>query len=139
MTDVAERRFGGGWDWPDWSQQDLVRRGRLQSVIWPALFMFCLVEPVTSAFGGHRPAAFRFGVLALVLVFAAVYLLVNWYSPRSSPLARTLLIGSLALFPVALALLQGPEQLIYFTYFVSPALIFLPRNVGALLGVACAA
>lgn len=128
--------------WPHWDydiDRDDRRRSRaglLAGLVWPALFLFYLVQPVTEVVHGH-PTWQVVTVIVVVVVFAVSYLGTAWRGMRQSHPVRLLLIGWLSLFPIALAFLLGPDALTFFTYSISPALMLLPANVGIMYGFAC--
>jgi two-component system sensor histidine kinase DesK len=135
-VDEIEKKFDG-WEWPDWdfnSGKVQTRRDKIASVLWPGVFLFYLIQPVTQAFGGHYPVWEITTVLTLVIVFGLSYLVVCAFGQTSSHLVRGLMIGWLTMFPIALALLLGPDALVFFTYSVSPALMLVPPFVGVGLG-----
>ncbi|MBV9845517.1 MAG: sensor histidine kinase [Kutzneria sp.] len=49
------------------------------------------------------------------------------------------MVAWLTVFPIVLALLLGPDALLFATYAVSAALMLLPRNIGGLIGLGFAA
>lgn len=137
-----EERFDG-WAWPDWNfdsagtadRPPQSRRDRIASVAWPAVFLFYLAQPVSLVFSQHKPTWEIATVLALVIGYSVSYLYVCVRRDHApSHLARSLSIGWLCLFPIALAVLLGTEMLIFFTYAVSTALMLLPAFAGAALG-----
>jgi two-component system sensor histidine kinase DesK len=135
-VDEIEKKFDG-WDWPDWdfnAGKVQTRREKIASVLWPGVFLFYLIQPVTEVLGGHYPVWEITTVLTLVITFGLSYLVVCAFGQVSSHLVRGLMIGWLTLFPIVLALLLGPDSLVFFTYSVSPALMLLPPFVGVSLG-----
>jgi two-component system, NarL family, sensor histidine kinase DesK len=141
---VAEEKFDG-WAWPSWNfHPERVGRRRTKgeifgSVVWPALFLFYLAQPVTEVLDGHHARWLSSTVITLVVMYGLSYLGVSWAGQRSTHLARVLMVAWLSLFPIGLAVLLGPENLTFFTYSISPALMFLPSNIGLAYGFACAA
>ena len=132
------------WAWPNWDY-DLDRDDRprtraelLGGLVWPALFLFYLIQPVTEVSHGH-PTWQVVTVVVVVVVFAISYLGTAWRGMRQSHTVRLLLIAWLSLFPIALAFQLGPDALTFFTYSISPALMLLPANIGIMYGFACAA
>jgi two-component system sensor histidine kinase DesK len=107
-------------------------------VLIPGVFLIYLVAPVAAAFGGHRPIWQSVAIIADVVLFVASYVFMltraDW-----TRLLRVLSIVWLALFPIGLALLMGPSQLIYFVYVISPSFFVLPRNVAIMIGAAASA
>jgi two-component system sensor histidine kinase DesK len=137
-----KERFDG-WAWPDWEfagagkNQPVrvqTRRERIASVVWPAVFLFYLAQPVSEVFSQHKPHWEIATVLTLVIVYGVSYVYTCVAGQQSSHLVRGVLIAWLSLFPIALAILLGPEMLIFFTYAVAAALMLIPALVGAALG-----
>ena len=143
LADGTDEKFDG-WAWPNWTFRAgpvTGRPGRAEifgRVVWPGLFLFYLVQPITEVLGGHHPRWQAVAVIAISAVFALSYLAVAWVGYRSAHLPRLLMIGWLSLFPISLALLLGPDMLTFFTYSISPSLMLLPANVGVAYGFACA-
>ncbi|HEY0808109.1 MAG TPA: sensor histidine kinase [Pseudonocardiaceae bacterium] len=138
-VDGADEKFDR-WAWPDWdlhSKRPRTRSEVLGTVAWPAIFLFYLVQPLTAVLDGHHPGWQVVAVITTVAVFGVSYLGAVSLAHRRSHLVRSLYIAWLSLFPIALALLLGPDMLTFFTYAISPALMLLPANVGVLYGVAC--
>jgi two-component system sensor histidine kinase DesK len=133
-----------GWAWPNWDFHPdrparlRSRREVLGGVLWPGMFLFYLAQPVSAVFDGHHARWLTVAVLVTVILFALSYLGVVWRGQASSHLVRSLIIVWLSLFPIALALLLGPDMLTFFTYAISPALMLLPANIGAAYGALCA-
>ncbi|HYS38413.1 MAG TPA: histidine kinase [Pseudonocardiaceae bacterium] len=133
-----------GWAWPNWNfhpdRQVRLRSRRevLGSVLWPGIFLFYLAQPIGAVFDGRHAPWQTAAVLTTVILFALSYLGVVWRGQLGSNLTRSLMIMWLSLFPIALALLLGPDMLTFFTYAISPALMLLPANIGAAYGVLCA-
>jgi len=132
------------WAWPDWDydidrdDRPRTRAEMLGGLVWPALFLFYLVAPITEVSHGH-PTWQVVTVIAVVVVFAISYLGTAWRGMRQTRTVRLLLIAWLSLFPIALAVLLGPDALTFFTYSISPALMLLPANIGIMYGFACTA
>lgn len=139
--DRTEEKYDG-WAWPNWNIGDKgstrTRRDAVAGVLWPAVFLFYLIQPVTAVLDGHHPTWQVATVLPLVGVFALSYLGVASFGQSASPAVRLVMVGWLALFPVALSFVLGPSMLVFFTYVVSPALILLPGNIGFALGFSAA-
>jgi two-component system sensor histidine kinase DesK len=127
-----------GWDWPPRPADD-GPRGRLRNVVWPALFLFYLVQPVLQAFSQPHTGGFRAAVVAVVVVYAASFLGAMAIGMRTESRAfRVVAVAWLFLMPVLLAALGGPELLVFWTYAIAAALFLLPRNVGVAVGLASA-
>jgi two-component system sensor histidine kinase DesK len=142
VNDAKEERFDG-WAWPDWNVRKLpgdetpvvqTRRDRIASVVWPGVFLFYLAQPVSQVFGDHRPQWQPVLVITVITVFAVCYLYACYSGQTGSRRKRSLMVLALCLFPIVLAVVLGPEELIFFTYAVSTALMLLPAFVGAALG-----
>jgi two-component system sensor histidine kinase DesK len=136
---VAEREgWVSGWAWPDrhlFGQEDQGRGSRLPSLVWPALFLFYLVQPVIQAFAAPHSAAYRVAVVAVTVVYSLSYLMTIGVGIRgASRTFRVVSVAWLFLMPVLLAFLGGPELLVYWTYAIAAALVLLPRNVGVSAG-----
>ena len=136
----ADEKFNG-WVWPSWDHQPVARtRGEvIGGFVWPGVFLFFLVQPVTEVLDGHHARWQAITVITDVVVFAISYLAVLWVGQRSRNLHRALMIGWLTLFPIGLALLLGPDGLTFFTYSIAAAVMMLPANVGVAYGFLCAA
>jgi len=138
---VAEQSDGrrGGWDWPS-RPVDEGPRGRLRNVVWPALFLFYLAQPVVQAFSHPHGLGFRAAVVAIVVVYAASFLGAMAIGMRTESRAfRVVAVAWLFLMPVLLAALGGPDLLVFWTYAIAAALFLLPRNAGLAAGLASAA
>jgi two-component system sensor histidine kinase DesK len=136
-VDEKEERFDG-WAWPNWDfasdRPVQTRREKLSSVLWPGVFLFYLVQPVSEVLGGHHTGSEIAVVLTSVGVFGLSYLVVASQGQKSSHLVRALMIAWLSLFPIGMAFILGPDMLTFFTYMVAPALMLLPPYAGAILG-----
>ncbi|HKN98003.1 MAG TPA: sensor histidine kinase [Pseudonocardiaceae bacterium] len=147
MNEENAKKFNG-WEWPNWRQpaegvDDAERwpnaRRQLGPILGPAVFLFYLAQPVYNVLTEHRPTWQVVVVLTSVAVFSASYVYVAaWGQCRSHPV-RLLLIAWLCVFPVILAVLLGPDMLIFLTYAVAPALMLLPPFGGFILGFGSAA
>jgi two-component system sensor histidine kinase DesK len=141
---VAEREDGqpSGWGWPDrpsFGQEDQGRRSRLPSLVWPALFLFYLAQPIIQAFSAPHSAGYRAAIVAVTVVYALSYLMTIGIGFRgASRTFRAVAVAWLFLMPVLLALLGGSDLLVFWTYAIAAALILLPRNVGVTAGLASA-
>lgn len=137
MSEAYERRRSG-WAWPEADQFRRPKRARLRAMLISAVFLLYLAQPVVQAFGGHRPWWQPVAVLLIVVLFIAsyVFVIIQDYQGR---LARVLALAWLALFPVALTLLLGPVQMVYFVYVISLSFFLVPRNAAVLFGCAASA
>jgi two-component system sensor histidine kinase DesK len=128
-----------GWEWPDWTfgRPATTRRDRFGAVVGPSVFLFFLFQPMSEAFNPSHPGWWRGLVIGTVVGYGAVYTIgasrANTYD--LSHRERMLWIAVMAVFPIFLALLLGPGSLVFATYVISAALMSLPRNAGALLGI----
>jgi two-component system, NarL family, sensor histidine kinase DesK len=114
-------------------------RDRLPAMIWPALFLFYLAQPVIAAFHESRPTLFRVAVVTVAVVYAVSYLITLGMAFKvAGHRFRIIAVGWLLLMPVLLALLDGADLLVYWTYAIAAALILLPRNVGVAIGLTSA-
>lgn len=138
---IDEKKYDG-WAWPNWdiaqSGPTRTRKDAIASVLWPAAFLFYLIQPVTAVLDGRHSTGQVTAVLTVVVVFAVSYLSVAALGHAAKPAVRLLMIGWLALLPITLAFLLGPSMLVFFTYTVSPALMLLPPYVGFALGFSAA-
>jgi two-component system sensor histidine kinase DesK len=130
---VAEKR--DGWAWPQENSGPPTRAGRIAGLLFPAVFLIYLVAPIDQVFGAPHPGVVRFAVVAIVVLYAGIYLAVaipdNWYSRPIRVGAFVVMFGC----GIALAVLLGPDDLVYMTYVISVALIQLPPVVGLVLGL----
>jgi two-component system sensor histidine kinase DesK len=127
-----------GWEWPQRPPLE-GRRGPLQRLIWPGLFVFYLAQPVVEVFRTPHSTALRIGILAVSLVFALSYLVTLGVGMTTA--SRTFRIGAVAwlfLMPVLLAILGSTDLLVFWTYPIAAALLLLPRKVGMAIGFASA-
>jgi two-component system sensor histidine kinase DesK len=125
-----------GWEWPTRSQID--SEGRLPSLIWPALFLFYLAQPIIEAFRTPNSVGFRIAVVTVTAVYAVGYLATLGIGWQASHTFRIVACGGLFAMPIVLAVLAGPDLLVYWTYTIAAVLILLPRNVGVAVGLTCA-
>lgn len=130
---VAEKR--DGWAWPQQRPGPPTRAGRVAGVLFPSIFLIYLSAPLSQVFGAPHPGVVRFAVVALVAVYAGMYLSVaipdDWYS-------REVRVGAVIVMfacGIGLAVLLGPDDLVYMTYVISVALVQLPPVIGLVLGL----
>jgi two-component system, NarL family, sensor histidine kinase DesK len=108
-------------------------------MVWPALFLFYLAQPILQAYDTPHTVAYRAAVVAVTVVYALSYLMTIGLGIRGgTPAFRAVAVGWLFLMPVLLALLGGSDLLVFWTYAIAAALILLPRNVGVIAGFASA-
>ena len=136
----ARDELNRGWEWPDWTfgKPPTTRRERIGAAAGPSIFLFFLFQPISQAFGPGHPLWWRVAVIATVVGYAVTYSVsVARGNSRKLPHAeRYWWIAGLSVFPILLAVLDGPSALVFATYVVSSALMCLPRNVGFLIGLA---
>ncbi|HET9140309.1 sensor histidine kinase [Actinophytocola sp.] len=127
-----------GWQWPVRPSAEGTR-SLLPAVVWPALFLFYLAQPIVAAFNSPHSPGFRVAVVTVTVVYGAGYLAAIAIGMRvRSRLFRITAVAALFAMPVVLALFGGSDLLVYWTYAIVAALVLLPRNVGALIGLASA-
>jgi two-component system sensor histidine kinase DesK len=103
--------------------------------VFPSIFLIYLSAPVSQVFGEPHPGVVRFAVVAIVVAYGAVYLAIAipdaWYgrAVRVSAVVFMFACG------IALAVLLGPDDLVYMTYVISVALIQLPPMIGLTMGL----
>ena len=135
----ARDQLNRGWEWPDWTfgKPPSTRRERFGAAAGPSIFLFFLAEPVSEAFGPTHPVWWRVAVIATVVGYAATYTaaLAKGNTRRLPHRERIWWIAALSVFPILLAVLGGPDSLVFATYVVSAALMCLPRNAGLLIGL----
>lgn len=131
-----------GWAWPAWPPSTppaRSRAARLGGSAVPAFFLLFLIQPLSSVFGGSLGVVQRVAVLATVVTIAGAYLYVSSWGRHVTRVQRVVCIGILLLAPIAMSFLLGVGFLLFWTYAVSPAILLLPRYVGAVLGLLCGA
>ena len=139
MTIVAEQRKKSGWSWPEEPTGPPTRAGRIAGITLSSLFMIYLVSPVNQVYSEPHSAAARIVVVATVVVYVCVYVTVymafalrrTWFSRR----VRVVGIAMLFACGITLAVVLGPDDLMFLTYAVSAALMQLPPRVGLILGL----
>lgn len=141
-VDVNGENKRSGWAWPEWEGRlnpPATRRQKIISFVWPAVFLFYLAEPVSAVLVPGTPRWEVVVVLSASVVFAASYLVVVPFGPRSRPWLRIVMIAWLSAYPISMAFILGPDMLTFFTYVVSPGLFLLPPSAAAMLGFGSAA
>jgi two-component system sensor histidine kinase DesK len=108
-------------------------------LLWSSFFLIFLIRPISDAIGEPHSAGFRTLTIGLTVALAAGYLFATVRGPSLPYAGRVLVIVGLTACAVGLTVAQGPESLVFLTYCVAPALLLLPRNVGAIFGMASAA
>lgn len=132
-----------GWAWPEWSfrpdELPKTRRERIGGVLWPAVFLFYLAQPITAAFSPDLPRWQSVLVLSGSAVFAVGYVGVVAFGPRSTPWVRVAMIAVLSAYPIGMSFILGPDMLTFLTYTISPAMFMLPVYIAMALGFGSAA
>jgi two-component system sensor histidine kinase DesK len=102
------------------------------------LFLLFLIQPVSDAFSHPHGVRFQAAAVVLAVGLGVGYMYTVMNGPGLPHVRRVLLICGLTLCTIGLAVLEGPGSLLLLTYSVAPALLLLPRNVGALFGASAA-
>ena len=117
------------------------RAAKIAGTIFTAVWLFYLVGPVVDLFTGHYSALYRWGGLAIIVVFSAIYvtLVPNWPKPYRYTLSG---LAVLALLASAACVFYGGTGAVTLWIFMSSASgLLVPgrrRAVGAVFGcVAC--
>jgi two-component system sensor histidine kinase DesK len=135
----ARDALNRGWEWPNWTfgKPPSTRRERLGAAVGPSIFLVFLIEPLSEAFGTSHPVWWRVAVIATVVGYSATYTiaLARGNTCKLAHNERIWWIAGLSVFPILLAVLGGPDSLIFATYVISAALMCLPRNAGFLIGL----
>ena len=139
MTSVAEQQKKNGWSWPDDPAGPPTRAGRIAGFVMSTMFLIYLVSPINQAFTAPHPTAVRVAVVTTVAVYCCIYATVYMaFSMRRTWFdKRVRIAGVAAMFAcgITLAVLLGPDNLMFLTYAISAALMQLPPTVGLLLGL----
>ncbi|MEV4317978.1 histidine kinase [Actinocrispum sp. NPDC049592] len=117
--------------WPE----PLGRRPPFAATLFPAIFLFYLVEAIIKGFEPQRPAWVGIAVLLLAVAYGAAYTFALWRGLGLSHQARIWLVVACTLPPVAFALMMDSNDLTYLTYAVVAAMMLLPSAVGLAYGV----
>jgi two-component system sensor histidine kinase DesK len=104
-------------------------------VLFPAMFLLFLAEPIVTVLTDDHTGWVTVGVLVCVVLYAASYVWTLWSGPQLSRLPRVGLILLMSVFPVTLAFLLDPSDLAYLTYAIVSALMLLPAVVGLVYGI----
>lgn len=135
MTIVAEQRKRSGWEWPEEpAGPPATRSWRIRGTVVTSVFLIYLVSPISQVFDGPHPWGVRVLDIVLVLVYAGVYVAVFARSPWYSRRIRIGAVVVMSTCGITLAVLLGPDDLVYMTYAISAALVQLPPMSGLLLG-----
>jgi two-component system sensor histidine kinase DesK len=132
---VAEQRKRGGWAWPQERIGPPTRAGRVAGTVLPVMFLGYLVTPLDQAFGEPHPAVVRFTVVAVVLLYAGVYLAIAVPMTWAPRWVRGTAVAVMAACGISLAALLGPDDLVYMTYAIAAALLQTPPMAGLILGL----
>lgn len=139
MTIVAEQRKKRGWSWPDEPTGPPTRAGRTAGIAMSTLFLIYLVSPINQVYSQPHSTIARIVVVATVVVYVCVYVSVYMaFSLRRTWFSRRLRVaGIVVMFAcgIMLAVVLGPDDLMFMTYAVSASLMQLPPMVGLLLGL----
>lgn len=108
-------------------------------VVISSVFLIYLVNPINEVYRQAYSTGVRVAVTVTVVAYVCVYLYVYltmaykraWTSRR----ARVIGVGLLFACGIMLAVLLGPDDLMFMTYAVSAALMQLPPLVGLALGL----
>ena len=136
MSVVAQKLKRNGWSWPQDPAGPPSLAGRVVGTVLPVMFLGYLVTPINQVFGDPHPGVVRVAVVAIVLLYAAVYLLVAGPSTWPSRTVRVASVIVMTACGISLAALLGPDDLVYMTYAIAAALIQTPPMAGLLLGLA---
>ncbi|WP_243866428.1 sensor histidine kinase [Actinophytocola oryzae] len=132
---MAEKRKKNGWSWPDEPAGPPDRTGRIAGTVLTSLFLIYLVDPLSQVYSEPHSGGVRVAVVVTVAVYAAIYVLVlvrmPWYGRRM----RIAAVAGMFTCGVVLAVLLGPDDLVFMTYVISVALMQLPPFVGLILGL----
>ena len=135
MSVVAGQVKRSGWAWPQEPAGPPTRAGRIAGAVLPVMFLGYLVAPLNQVFGAPHPGAVRVAVVALVALYAGVYLAVAAPSRWPSRWVRAVAVAVMSACGITLAALLGPDDLVYMTYAISAALIQIPPVIGLILGL----
>ena len=135
MTIVAEQRKRSGWAWPEEpAGPPATRSWRIRGTVVTSVFLIYLVSPISQVFDGPHPWGVRALAIALVLVYAGVYVAIFAHSPWYPRRIRVIAVVVMSACGITLAVLLGLDDLVYMTYAISAALVQLPPMSGLLLG-----
>ena len=136
MSVVEERRKRRGWVWPQEQVGPPTRAGRIAGTVLPVMFLGYLVTPLDQAFGEPHPVVVRFTVVAVVVLYAGVYLAVAVPTTWAPRWVRGTAVAVMSACGISLAVLLGSDDLVYMTYAIAAALIQTPPMAGLILGLA---
>ncbi|WP_459709681.1 sensor histidine kinase [Actinophytocola sp. KF-1] len=133
---MAEQRKRDGWTWPQERVGPPTRAGRIAGTVLPVMFLGYLVTPLDQVFGAPHSGVVRFTVVAVVVLYAGVYLGIAVPTTWAPKWVRVAAIAVMSACGITLAVLLGPDDLVYMTYAISAALIQTPPVAGLILGLA---
>jgi two-component system sensor histidine kinase DesK len=133
MTDPYGEAVSTRCVWPERTEE----KGRppLAVAVFPAVFLFYLVEAVINGFDPARPLWVGIAVLVLALLYGGTYMAALVIGLRTSHRARVWFVVACTIPPVAFALMMDSDDLTYLTYAVVVALLLLPAVIGLAYGI----
>ena len=117
------------------------RAAKIAGTIFTAVWLFYLVGPVVDLFTGHYSAPYRWGGLALIVVFSVIYVILvpNWPRPYRYSLSGLAVLALLA--GTACVIYGGTGAVTLWIFMSSASGLLVPGRrwaVGAVFGcVAC--
>jgi two-component system sensor histidine kinase DesK len=134
---VAEQRKQGGWAWPQQQQEGPpTRAGRIAGTVLPVMFLGYLITPLDQVFSAPHPGVVRFAVVAVVVLYSGVYLTIAVPATWAPRWVRGTAVAVMTACGITLAVLLGPDDLVYMTYAIAAALMQTPPMAGLVLGLA---
>lgn len=124
-----------GLSWPEPDPPPPTRRRRVVGTALPALFLVYLAAPIREVFGEPHPIAARILVSIAVGAYALIYVFVMVSERNSSHVVRLVTFGLMTACGLTIAVILGPDDLVYMTYVIAMALVQLPPLVGLILGI----
>ena len=139
MTFVAEQvKKKNGWSWPEDPAGPPSRAGRIAGFVMSTMFLVYLVNPINQVFDAPHPVSERVvvvtSVVVYVCIYAAVYLAFSWRQSWFTRRVRVAGVAAMYVCGITLAVVLGPDDLMFLTYAISASLMQLPPMVGLLLG-----
>ncbi|MGB3443814.1 MAG: histidine kinase [Actinophytocola sp.] len=104
-------------------------------IVLPVMVLCYLVTPLHQVFDEPHTGVVRFAVVSLVVVYAGVYIAVAVPTTWPPRWARAVAVIVMSACGIGLAVVLGPDDLVFMTYAVSAALIQTPPMAGLLLGL----
>jgi two-component system sensor histidine kinase DesK len=133
MTDPYGEVVSTPCVWPE--RADGKGRPPAAAALFPAIFLFYLVEAVINGFDATRPLWVGIAVLVLALLYGGTYMAALVIGLRTSHRARVGFVVACTIPPVAFALMMDSDDLTYLTYAVVVALLLLPAVIGLAYGI----